>query len=448
MRFVFSLAIVGLLASPFAIQAQSSAVSRPGATITGVAVDSVRGGYLKGAIVSVSGTTLSAMTDSVGRFRIDSVPAGTRYLEVMHPLLDSLSLIVRSPEKTVPETGNLSFVLAVPSAKTIVAAKCNPADLARGSAALVGTVQDADTDAPASGATVSVEWLDYQLSSRSMSKLPQRRVATVRPDGTYRVCGIPSDLITGAVAYRGTDSTSHVPVNFANGIGVVSFHLPAAEVASAPAPAVTAPGAPRVVPAPPKGHASLIGKVVDVGGTPLAGARIELEADDAVATSDNQGNFALNGLRSGTRSLSVRRLGFQAMEIPVDLSATAPRRVTVTMSHFVPVLDAVRVSAIREIGLNRVGFTDRKKSGNGTFYGPDVIAARNPDKLNMLLETAPSLRMGTDATGHRYVTGRNNGCVQYYVDGHLWYTGGSNSPDMTPDGFLSTGELAGVEVYD
>ena len=122
--------------------------------------------------------------------------------------------------------------------------------------------------------------------------------------------------------------------------------------------------------------------------------------------------------------------------------------VTVTMSHFVPVLDAVRVSAVREIGLNRVGFSDRKKSGNGTFYGPDVMRRRNPDKLNMLLETAPSLRMGTDADGHRYVTGRNNGCVQYWVDGHPWYTGNSNAPEMSPDNFLSGAELAGVEIYD
>ena len=448
MRFVFSLAIVGVLASPAALTAQASGGSQPKATITGVAVDSVRGGYLQGAIVSVSGTTLSAMTDAVGRFRIDSVPAGNRYLEVMHPLLDSLSLIVRSPEKSIPATGSMAFIIAVPSAKTIVGAKCNPADLARGTAALIGTVQDADTEAPASGATVSVEWIDYQLSSKNVAKLPQRRIATVRPDGTYRVCGIPSDLVTGAVAFRGNDSTSQVPVNFANGIGVVAFHLPAADVASAALPAAPSPGAARAAAAPAKGRATLIGKVVDIGGRPLAGARVELEADNAVATSDNLGAFTMSGLRSGTRSLNVRRLGFQAVEVPVDLSASAPRRVTVTMARFVPVLDAVRVSAIREIGLNRVGFSDRQKAGNGTFYGPDIILTRNPDRLNMLLETASSLRMGTDGNGHRYVTGRQNGCVQYWVDGHPWYTGNSNDPEMSPDNFLSGAELAGVEIYD
>lgn len=444
MRCKIALAVTAIFAHTAAAQQH--------ATIMGVAVDSVRGGYLRGAIVSVSGTTLSAMTDSSGRFRIDSVPAGTRYLEVMHPLLDSLSLIVRSPERAIPVQGSVSFVLSVPSAKTIVGAKCSPADLARGGAALIGSVQDADTELPASGATVSVEWTDYQLSKQKVAKMPQRRLAIVRPDGTYRVCGIPSDLITGAVAYRGVDSTSAVPVNFGNGIGVVSFHLPASQtvVVSNGATSVTraASGALTTGQSAPKGRAMLNGKIVDGGGVPLAGARVALEADDATTTSDNKGQFSLSGLRSGTRSLSIRRLGFGAVEVPVDLSSASVRNVTVTMSRYVPVLDAVRISAVRQLGLQRVGFSDRQTGGNGKFFGPEDIATRNPQKLNALLETAPYLRMGTDADGHRYVTGRLNGCVKYYVDGHPWFSGADNNWEMSPDNFLSGAELAGIEIYD
>ncbi|HUR00306.1 MAG TPA: carboxypeptidase regulatory-like domain-containing protein [Gemmatimonadaceae bacterium] len=448
MHSVTTLAVAAILATPAFLSAQTSAQSS--ATITGVAVDSVRGGYLRGAIVSVSGTTVSGMTDSAGRFRIDSVPAGVRYLEVMHPLLDSLSLVVRSPQREITVGSRTTFILSVPSAKTIVGAKCGPADLARGPAALVGTVLDADTEAPARTATVSVEWTDYQLTNKKVNRLPQRRLGAVRPDGTYRVCGIPADLVTGVVAYRGADSTSAVPVNFANGLGVVGFHLPGV-VAAAPTNAVTtAPGASATAaqPGSSRGKAVLSGRVVDPGARPLAGARVALEADNAAAMTDNDGKFSLSGLRSGTRSLSVRRLGFEALEVPVDLSSVVPRDVTVTMSRFVPVLDAVRISAVRELGLSRVGFTERKLAGNGKFYGPDDIAARNPQKLNSLLETAPYLRMGTDADGHRYVTGRLNGCVKYYVDGHAWFTRRDNDWQMSPDNFLSGAELAGVEIYD
>jgi hypothetical protein len=449
MRSFKTLAVAILFATPAILSAQ--ATSQAPATITGVAVDSVRGGYLRGAIVSVSGTTLSGMTDSLGRFRIDSVPAGSRYLEVMHPLLDSLSLVVRSPQRDIAPGSQTTFILAVPSAKTIVGAKCGPADLARGPAALFGTVLDADTETPSREATVSVEWIDYQVTNKKVQRMPQRRLGQVRVDGSYRVCGIPSDLVTGVVAYRGADSTSSVPVNFANGIGVIAFHLPPATVATAtqPSPPSGTPGAtPATGAATPRGKAVLTGKVLDPGARPLAGARVALEADDAATQTDNEGKFTLTGLRPGTRSLSVRRLGFKAVEVPVDLSSVAPRTVTVTMSRFVPVLDAVRISAIRELGLSRVGFTERRSAGNGKFYGPDDIAARNPQKLNSLLETAPYLRMGTDADGHRYVTGRLNGCVQYYVDGHAWYTGKGNDWQMSPDNFLSGAELAGVEIYD
>jgi hypothetical protein len=256
--------------------------------------------------------------------------------------------------------------------------------------------------------------------------------------------------VTGVVAYRGADSTSSVPVNFANGIGIVGFHLPSPVVAAAPAAVSAAPGSKpgNPVQQAPRGKAVLRGKVLDPGGRPLASARVALEADDAATTTDNDGKFTLSGLRSGTRSLTVHRIGFEAVDVPVDLSSNVPRDVTVTMTRFVPVLDAVRISAVRELGLQKVGFTDRKAHGNGKFYGPADLAARNPQKLNMVLETAPYLRMGTNADGKRYVTGRLNGCVKYYVDGHPWYTGNSNDPEMSPDNFLSGAELAGIEVYD
>src|SRR5687768_10766219 len=110
MRFLL---FAGLLLAPAILPSQQPA-PRPGhALVTGVAVDSVRGGYLRGAIVSVSGTSLSAITDSSGRFRIDSVAPGLRHLEVMHPLLDSIGLRVRSPERDLDAGDTTSFILAI-----------------------------------------------------------------------------------------------------------------------------------------------------------------------------------------------------------------------------------------------------------------------------------------------------------------------------------------------
>ncbi len=441
------LLLAALLQAPALAVSQQPAQQRTGhAVITGVAVDSVRGGYLRGAIVSVSGTSLSAMTDSSGRFRIDSVAPGLRHLEVLHPLLDSVSLRVRSPERQLNAGDTTSFVLAIPSAATIIGTKCTAEDLTRGRAAVVGSVTDADSGSPAPGATVSVEWTEYQLSRRNMNRLPIRRVGTVRSDGTYRVCGIPDDLVTGVIAVRGADSTAAVSVNFGQRLAVVSFRIPG----PATAVAATSPDLQdsTSLQSGGRGSASLAGRVLDPSGTPLANARVAVESDDAATTTNNNGEFRLMGLRTGTRGLTVRRLGFTSKDMPVEVSGSNVNNVTVTLERFVAILDEVRVSAIRDIGLQKVGFADRQRGSFGKFIGPAEIEQRRPQRLSTLLETVASLRMGTNAEGKRYVTGRHNGCVAYFVDGFRWSSTDPTDILMSPDGFLSGAELGAVEVYD
>jgi hypothetical protein len=146
--------------------------------------------------------------------------------------------------------------------------------------------------------------------------------------------------------------------------------------------------------------------------------------------------------------VTVRRIGFASKDMPVDVSAATERSVTITLERYVAILDAVRVTAIRDIGLQRVGFTDRQRSSAGRFFGPADIDRRNPQRLSMLLETVPSLRMGTNADGKRYVAGRHNGCVGYVVDGLRWSSTNPTDLEMSPDAFLSGAELGAVEVYD
>ena len=437
------LLLAALAVAPALVSSQQPS-ARPGhVVVTGVAVDSVRGGYLRGAIVSVSGTDLSAITDSSGRFRIDSVAPGLRHLEVMHPLLDSIALRVRSPEKQLNPGDTTVFIISVPSPATIVATKCTVAEQAQGNAALLGSVTDADSGTPSTGATVVVEWLEVQLGRRTVNRLPLRRTGTVRSDGTYRVCGIPNDLTTGAIAIRGADSTALIPVNFAQKLGVLSFRLPPNVPAAPAAPSDSAKGQSA-----PRGNAVLAGRVLDPSGNPLAGARVAVESDDASTTTDNAGKFRLTGLRSGTRGVTVRRIGFASKDLPVDVSAATERTVEITLERYVAILDAVRINAIRDVGLQRVGFADRQKSAFGKFIGPEEIDRRSPQRLSTLLETVPSLRMGTTADGKRYVSGRNGTCVAYYVDGFRWSSTNPTDLELSPDAFLSGAELGAVEVYD
>ena len=94
-NFRSSIGVALLLTGTLGSQLRAQEVSGASlSTVAGIAVDSVRGGYLRDAIVSVLGTKRIGITDSLGRFRIDSVPAGSRALRLSHPLLDTLGLSV------------------------------------------------------------------------------------------------------------------------------------------------------------------------------------------------------------------------------------------------------------------------------------------------------------------------------------------------------------------
>ncbi len=73
-----------------------------------------------------------------------------------------------------------------------------------------------------------------------------------------------------------------------------------------------------------QGHGSIItGTVTDTGGVPMAGASVVLtDAGMGVAT-DNEGRYALRGLRDGTYSLRISFTGFESLDTVVVVKGTA-----------------------------------------------------------------------------------------------------------------------------
>src|SRR5688500_5902337 len=141
-----------LLAAPFALSAQE-----PGATrhisVVGSVHDSVANRPLMGAIVQIVRTSAvqsarSALTDSRGRYRIDSIVPGEYFASFFHAAVDSLA--VQAPVRRVtlgardPET----VELGLPGAERIIAALCPGLPPFDSTAVIVGEVRDADTGAP------------------------------------------------------------------------------------------------------------------------------------------------------------------------------------------------------------------------------------------------------------------------------------------------------------
>ena len=395
---------VGIFATCAGVaRSQVSAPARTGAILSGAAVDSIRGGYLKGASIFISGTSLSTTTDANGRFKLSGIPAGSRYIEVQHPLLDSLGLTLVTAAQTFTD-GDSSFVLiSGPSARTYAASSCTPEQRNRGPGVIAGTVTAADGVTPSQNVTVAASWVEYQVGKKSIKSTVQRRTAQVSPTGAFRICGLPDDVIALVNASHGKDSTGLVDVDLRMIVGTAFLKLPSADAT-----------------------AFLSGRVVDAAGRPAAGARVNVESDDSTAMTGSDGTFLLRGVRAGTRTLTVRKLGFQPVERAMDIPETGLSGVSLSLGRSVAVLQKIVVSANRELGLDRIGFNDRKLRRPGTFFTPRDIEIRNSPSVKDLLRTVPMMR--------------RPGCTRYFVDGWLQAPG-------DPDEYLSGFEIGAVEVY-
>jgi hypothetical protein len=448
-RLFASVTIVAL--ATVRLAAQTPAPTAPAAgvvTIRGSVLDSLHDSLLKGALVRVDNSTHEAFTDSLGAYRIDSVPTGLHRLVVVHPLLDTLGISLVTPALNFTAGENRVIELAVPSSETLVSLMCPAARLALGPAALVGFVRDADTEAPAQGAKVSL--LYYESDPLGLKKTPRVREQQIGPDGRYRICGLPPTMSGKLQVFRNGVQTGEVPVDLggANGsssqvLAMRSMSITSTSQAVASAPNDTGAKPKTVV----RGRARVTGRVLNKYGQPVAGARVELQNTGAATKTRPNGEFTLDSLPSGTQTLEVRQLGFSPTEVAVELSGGTPQNVTVKMADYVPVLSEMRVTAQRERGLSDVGFADRKRSGMGYYLDADQIKMRQTVQFSDMLRTVPGVRVQPAGNGSNIITSSRDpsgGCVTFYVDGAPWQ-------QMTPgdlDTYVRPDEVAALEVYN
>lgn len=413
------------------------------ATATGVVYDSVRLRPLAGATVTVDSSTLSAVSDDAGRFRIEGIPPGAHYLRVDHPMLDTLGIMLRSASEMYVAGQTHSGELATPSPERLVELLCTSAWRARGPAALMGRVREADSGDPAAGAKVSLVWYEVEVSG-GVRRAPRVREATVAADGTYRICGLPAQLDGRVQVLRGSLTSGEIPINFGHDILALrsmSIAAPGDVVTVAVTSSDSSRAPTRVV----LGSARLTGRVVDRSGKPLVGARVSVEGTDRVALTRASGDFVLDSLPVGTQTVTARLLGYAPTEQPVELTSREPRSVTVRMEVFVPVLEAVRVTAQRERALDDVGYNRRKRSGAGWYMDAEAIATRNAQQFTDLMRSAPGIRVSQSGGQQMLESARDpmGGCVNVWLDGSMWQ-------QMTPgdiDQFVKPYELGALEVY-
>jgi hypothetical protein len=431
----------------------------PFGAITGVVVDSLHGRPLSGAQISVEGLNTLAMTDSIGRFRIDSVPPGKYRIGVFHPLLDSLGLSIASPQLRVAADSTLSVIFATPSALTFIRLVCGTIQIDTmagiGPSVVIGRVLDAETEAPAGGVKVTLMWTDIQAGANiGVHRIQRVRDTTTAPSGEFRFCHLPPGLNGVARVAAGKDDSGAVsrPLTL-NGRLVVPLvlHVPGTAKPAANGTTNGTINTTHGTASPdgsslPSAGSVLTGRVTRSDGTgPFAGAQVTVLGSRVTTVTDDSGAFTLRGLPAGSRTLAVRAVGWEPVTIAVDLAAHEPRQVVVPLRIKTATLQAVVVTAALNAGLRRVGFDSRKHMGIGHFLGPDDIEQRGPFEFVDIMNGMAGIARHPGPNGEDYLTGTRGGsaCVSYVVDGtpYVEMTQGDINTFLRPE------QVGAVEVY-
>ena len=244
--------------------------------------------------------------------------------------------------------------------------------------------------------------------------------------GAYRVCGLPAESDVLLYAVRDSAATGRVPVSSREATVILRDLTLGNTVSSAGR------------------QANLSGRVVTGSGAAVAGANVILDGTSRTGRSDAKGEFSLSGLPLGTHSVTVSRLGYAPVTIPIVLTSTGNHRVNAVLSEYALQIDPTYVVAQRDRGLARVGFTERSKRGVGSYRTRAQFERDNPTYLSDILMKMRGLRLDNAGSGRSIrAAGAGTECVQLVIDGLRW------EPDVPGvfDEAVFPQHVAAVEVY-
>jgi hypothetical protein len=240
-------AAASLSAEPCAAGAQTvpAAPSTGAVVLHGTVFDSVARGPLADATVQAvrpddPGAVRTARTDSAGRYRLEGLSPARYVVGFLHPLLETLGVELKPVLVDLTAGASGSVPLAVPAPASLRAGLCPAAPADDSTGAIAGAVRDADTGAAVADATVVITWSEIAITRGGVRTERRRVPATVRPDGGFLVCGVPTDGPVEASAGAPGRTSGLIEIAAPpRGLAVQEFALGPA----APAAVATAPGA-------------------------------------------------------------------------------------------------------------------------------------------------------------------------------------------------------------
>ena len=182
------------------------------------------------------------------------------------------------------------------------------------------------------------------------------------------------------------------------------------------------------------------GIVVDKGKAPVPSAEVELKRQGEqrrVTRSGNDGQFSFPGVQTGSVALTVRRMGYTAKTINMDVPpAGVPAAVEVELEEIPSDIASVIVESSKQ---HLEQFYERKASNNfAKFFERKDIQRRNPFYLSEMVGTVSGASISSKGGGNRILL---RGCQpMVWVDG-------MRAPGAELDDVARPGDIAGMEVY-
>jgi hypothetical protein len=420
--------------------------------VTGIVWDSVASEPLTGATVQFArqndnSVSFSATTDSAGQYRVEGVIPGRYLVGFFHPSLDALRIDPPVFLAEIRPDTAAHLDLGLPGPERIRAAVCGP-NASERAGTMVGVVRDADSGEPLRDAKVVVTWNEFVVRDNSIQNEHRRIPAKVRADGSYAICGLPTNLQVVASAEAPKRPGGLIELTFAPGdLARRDFALgdsASAAVVTLPDTAAAKEGRLAIPITVARGKATVSGVVRTKDGQPLSGAKIIVPGTEVTGQTTESGSFALAGLPAGTYSVEVRALGYTPKRVPVNLSSRRPAQVAVTLDNRINTLANVVVQGDRTKHLEDLtGFTERaKKGGFGRFITQEDIEKRAAMTATDVLRTTPGLSIVPNGSFGYSILGRGQCVPAVYVDGMKVMDGASEL-----DNLVRPTEIMGVEVY-